>query len=318
MTSTRDPGGVLPLSVAPGPRRARWTAAGRPAPVERGAAWLIDFGIFWVVWCAGAILLIETGELGGTPRLTAPRSLAWLAVVWVLSRCYETLCLRRWGSTTGRRVLAIEVRSVDGGLPGGRAALIRAVARTPSLLAFGAGVRPLFRDPPRPAWHDRVAGTDVVRVAALEPVDEVEAPAGLIGVDDAPADATERAIREAAAGVAEVGWLRAVAEQTGARLDVAAPSWRRGDDPLLVRQRAFCLLLAALARRYPDHRGTLAAVIDRHSALDDLDGDRLRHLEGLLDEPDRARRWLGLPATASVRVLVDAPAAGQPGMRARR
>lgn len=316
--STRDPDGVLPLSVAPGPRRAGWTAAARPAPVERLAAWLIDFGIFWVVWSAGAILLIETGELGATPRVTAPRALAWLAVVWVLSWCYEALCLRRWGSTAGRRLLAIEVRAVDGVLPDGRAAVVRAVARTPSVLLLGAGIRPLWGDPPGPAWHDRVAGTDVVRVAALEPVDDVDAPAGLIGLDDPPTDATERAIRAAAPGVAEVGWLRAVAEQTGARLDVAAPSWRRGDDPPVARQRAFCLLMAALARRYPDHRGTLAAVLDHHAVLADLGGDRLRHLEGLLDEPDRARRWLGLPATASVRVLVDAPADGQPGMRARR
>jgi uncharacterized RDD family membrane protein YckC len=309
---------VPPFALATGPRRARWTAADRPTPAERGAAWLIDFGIFWVVWSAGVILLIEIGELGATPRLTAPRSLVWLVVVWVLSRCYEALCLRRWGSTAGRRVLAIEVRSVDGGLPGGRAAVVRAVARTPSVLALGAGIRPLWADPPGPAWHDRVAGTDVVRVAALEPVDDPEAPAGLIGLDDGPTDATEWAIREAAPGVAEVGWLRTVAEQTGARLDVAAPSWRRADDPVLIRQRAFCLLLAALARRYPAHRGMLAAVLDHHAVLDDLTGDRLRHLEGLLDEPDRARRWLGLPATASVRVLVDAPADGQPGMRARR
>lgn len=318
MSIAGDPASVPPLSGAVGPRRARWTAAARPTPAERGAAWSIDVGIFWVVWVAGAILLIETGELGAPPRLTAPRSLAWLAVVWVLSVGYEALCLRRWGSTAGRRVLGLEVRAVDGVRPGGRAALVRAVARTPSLLAVGVGVRPLWADPPAPAWHDRFAGTDVVRVDALEPVDDVEAPAGLLGLGDAPADATEQAIREAAPGVAEVGWLRAVAGQTAARLDVAAPSWRRGDEPLLVRQRAFCLLLAALARRYPDHRGTLARVLDHHAVLDDQPGDRLRHLDALLDEPDRARRWLGLPATASVRVLVDAPAPRQPGMRARR
>jgi uncharacterized RDD family membrane protein YckC len=312
-----DPEAVPPLA-ATSPRRAWWTAAGHADPAERVAAWLIDLGIFWVVWASGVILLIETGELGPEPRVVGPRPLAWLAVVWALSRGYEALSLRRWGSTAGRRVLGIEVRGVDGRLPGRRAAVVRAVARTPSVLALGAGVWPLWADPPRPAWHDRVAGTEVVRVTALEPVDDPEAPAGRIGLDDAPADATERAIREASPGVAELGWLRAVAEQTAARLDVAAPSWRRADDPLMVRQRAFCLLLAALARRYPVHRRTLAAVVDRHAALDDLGGDRMRRLDELLDEPDRARRWVGLPETASVRVLVDAPAEGQPGMRARR
>lgn len=317
MSATDDPHAV-PRLAATSPRRARWTAAGHAAPAERAAAWLIDLGIFWVVWAAGVVLLIETGELGPVPRLTGPRALLWLAVVWVLSRAYEALSLRRWGSTAGRRVLGIEVRGVGGRLPGRRAALVRAVARTPSVLAAAAGLWPLWADPRRPAWHDRIAGTDVVRASALEPVDDPEAPAGLVGLDDAPADATERAIREATPGVAELGWLRAVAEQTAARLDVAAPSWRRAGDPLMVRQRAFCLLLAALARRYPAHRATLAAVVDRHAALDGLGGDRLRHLDGLLDDADRARRWVGLPATASVRLLVDAPADGQPGMRARR
>jgi hypothetical protein len=85
----------------------------------------------------------------------------------------------------------------------------------------------------------------------------------------------------------------------------AAPSWRRTDDPDDVRDRAFCLLLAALAPRHPDHRGVLVAVLDAHAVLDDLGRSRLHHLTELAADHERARRWLGLPDSANVALLID-------------
>jgi hypothetical protein len=136
-------------------------------------------------------------------------------------------------------------------------------------------------------------------------------------------DATETAIRAAAPGPAEAGWLRAIAEQTTVRLDVAAPSWRRGDEPDLTRHRAVCLLVAALLPRFPDHRGVLGALLDHHAALDDIGRGRVGYLTDLTDDPPRARRWLGLPESASVALLLDTSArprteVDQPGTRARR
>lgn len=296
---TRDP------TVTTAERRFRWSAGAIAQPVERMAAWLIDGAIFWVVWVAGMILLVETGELGDPPRWVAPRALMWLVVVWVLSRCYDALSVARWGSTAGRRVLGIEVRDHRGALPARSAAFARSIARTASVLALGAGLVPLWTDPRRCAWHDRVARTMVVRTGALEPVDD-----GPGGMDDeaAPVEPTEAAIRAARTDAATAGWLRAVAEQTVTRLDVAAPSWRRGDDPATTAQRAFCLLLAALTVSYPDHRTVLHRVLGQHAVLDDVTGGRERYLAGLLSDHDRARAWLGLPDTASVDILVDAPA----------
>jgi uncharacterized RDD family membrane protein YckC len=300
-------------------RRVRWSAAAIAEPVERAAAWLIDNAIFWVVWVAGMILLVETGELGDPPRLTAPRALVWLAVVWLLSCCYDALSVARWGSTAGRRVLEIEVRDHTGSLPRVRAAAMRSVVRTLGLLMLGAGLIPLWTDPRRRALHDRAAGTTVVRAEALEPVDG--RAGGVVG-DDEPVEPTELAIRNAHVDPATAGWLRAVAAQTETRLDVAAPSWRRGDDPQQTAQRAFCLLLAALISRYPDHRLVLTRVLDGHRVLHDVTGNRERHLALLLKDHERARRWLGLPETAGVHLLVDAAAQPdrdrQPGMRARR
>lgn len=291
-------------------RRARWTSFAVAEPAERAAAFLIDGGIFWVVWVAGVILLIETGELGATPRLTAPRALAWTAVVVVGWWAYDALSISRWGSTAGRRILDIEVRDTAGGLPSRRAAVLRTCARTAGVVLFGVGIITLWRDPDGGALHDRVAGTVVVHSDELEPAGEAEG--GRIGMT-VSIDATEVAIRAAAPGPAEAGWLRAIAEQTTTRLDVAAPSWRRVEDPDLTRHRAFCLLLAALLPRFPEHRAVLVGVIDNHVVLDDLGRGRVGHLTELVDDVPRARRWLGLPESASVALLLDTSARPRSG-----
>jgi uncharacterized RDD family membrane protein YckC len=301
-------------------RRARWTSFAVAEPAERTAAFLIDAGIFWVMWVAGMILLIETGELGASPRLSAPRALVWAGVVVVGWWAYDALSVSRWGSTAGRRILDIEVRDTAGGFPTRRAALVRTCARTAGILLFGVGIVTLWRDPDRGALHDRFAGTAVVHSDELAPAGDAEG--GRIGMI-VPVDATEAAIRAAAPGPGEAGWLRAIAEQTIVRLDVAAPSWRRADDPDLIRHRAFCLLLAALVPRFPAHRAVLVGVLDNHVVLDDLGRGRVGHLTELVDDAPRARRWLGLPESASVALLVDTSArprsdAGQPGTRARR
>jgi uncharacterized RDD family membrane protein YckC len=299
-------------------RRARWTSFAFAVPGARGAAFLIDVGIFWVVWVAGMVLLVETGELGSPPRLTAGRAVAWTLVVIVLWGTYDALSISQWGSTAGRRILDVEVRDAAGGVPSRRTAALRTCVKTVGVVLLGLGIWPIWTEPERRALHDRVAGTVVVRSDELEPAGD--AAGGRIGAA-VPVDATEAAIRAAAPGPAEAGWLRAVADQTAARLDVAAPSWRRGDDPTATHQRAFCLLLAALLPRYPSHRAVLVAVLDHHAVLDDLGRARLRHLEELVDDHGRARRWLDLPESARIALLLETSArprrgtAGQAGAR---
>lgn len=301
-------------------RRARWDAFAVAEVAERAAAFLIDAAIFWVAWVAGMILLIETGELGATPRLTGPRAVVWTVVVLVAWWCYDALCVSLWGSTAGRRIVDIEVRDDTGGVPPRRAAALRTCARTIGVALCGVGLVGLWRDQDRRALHDRLAGTVVVRSDELEPAGE--APGGRISTA-APVDATETAIRAAATDPARAAWLRAIAEQTVARLDVAAPSWRRDDDAGVIGQRAFCLLLAALLPRYPGHRAVLVGVLDHHLVLDDLGRGRVGHLTELVADHGRARRWLGLPESASVSLLLDTSArpgdgAGQAGARDRR
>ncbi|HEX6257766.1 MAG TPA: RDD family protein [Euzebyales bacterium] len=282
-------------------RKARWTLFAIAGVSDRAVAFVIDAAIFWVVWMGGVIWLVESGELGTAPRPWAPRALVWAVVVLVGWLAYDALSIAAWGGTAGRRVMGIEVRDVGGGLPGRRAAAIRSCVR--AAVAVALAVRPsLLAGPERRGPHDRVAGTVVVSSAELEPAGDD--PGGRSDAA-APADATETAIRAGAPDAAMAGWLRAIAQQTGSRLDVAAPSWRRSDDPDDIRDRAFCLLLAALAPRHPDHRDVLVAVIDAHAALDDLGQGRLRHLTALVADHGRARDWLRLPESARLAVLLD-------------
>jgi uncharacterized RDD family membrane protein YckC len=285
--------------------RVRWTLFDIAAVQERIAAWLIDTGIFWALWAGGTVWLVETGELGTPPRLTAPRALVWLLIICALACAYDAACVHLWGSSVGRRIVGIEVRAASGALPDRGRAVLRAVVRLPAVLLLGAGLLAMGSDRQRRALHDRVADTVVLRSHAVDRNGE-SGDGGLVIVETAAeADANERAIILADVPARHATWLRAIAEQAEVRLDIAHPSWRDADDPAAIYRRAFCLLLARLAERYPAQRSVIVGVLDNHDELAEVEGDRQRFLQGLLAEPDRARRWMGLPDSANLRVVLD-------------
>lgn len=264
---------------------------------------MIDAAMWWCVVVAGVILLVERGEVGDPPALADPRVVLWALIAVVAWVGYDAYGVARWGGTAGRRILDIEVRTADGALADRRQAALRAVSRLGGVVLLGAGAIPVWFDPQRRALHDRLAGTVVVRGSVLEPAGE--GPGGVVG-GGPPADATEAAIRAVGPPAASAAWLRTVATQTTARLEVVAPSWRRSDGAAATRDRAFCVLLAALLRRYPDQRELLVAVIEEHAVLGDVPTGRECHLQALLDDADRARRWVGLPPGARIDLLLDA------------
>jgi uncharacterized RDD family membrane protein YckC len=286
----------------------RWTLLDLAAPHERAAAWLIDAGIFWGLLVGGLIYLTETGELGTSPRLVAPRALVWLLVVWAVSRAYDAACVHLWGSSVGRRVAGIEVRSASGTLPDRSHAVLRSVVQTPAVMLAGVGLLSIRTDRQRRAFHDQMAGTVVVRTDGVERVSG-DIDGGLVTPEPAThIDANERAIRRANVAAQQASWLRTIAEQTEVRLDIANPSWRRADDPGAIHFRAFCLLLARLLERYPAQRAVIVGVLDNHDELVEIEGSRERFLTRLLDEPERARRWIGLSDSANLRIVLDEPA----------
>lgn len=286
------------------PRCVRWTALDLAGSGARAASVIIDAGMAATVWACGMIWLVEAGELGTPVRLFTPRAWLWLVVVCAVWLLVDAAATHLFGGTIGAALAGIEVRTTPGTLPGMATAAWRALLKVPALMvlpferaaAGGRRWRPL---------HDRLTGTVVVRSSAVEAVSPGHV-GGCIGTATAEAvDANEAAIRRAGLNARRMGWLRAVADQTVVRLDIANPSWRRADDADAIRQRAFCLLLARLMARYPEQRDTLAAVVAAHDGLRDVAGDRARFLMGLLDDPVAARRWIGLVDSADVRIVLD-------------
>jgi uncharacterized RDD family membrane protein YckC len=70
-----------------------------------------------------------------------------------------------WKATTlGGIICQLRVVRIDGGVLQPLDAVVRGVTAIFSLAAFGLGALWILRDPERQAWHDKVAGTYVVRV----------------------------------------------------------------------------------------------------------------------------------------------------------
>lgn len=89
--------------------------------------------------------------------------LLWLAC-WAATGLYATASWGRGGQTLGMRPWRLRVVARDGGAPT-RAALWRRYAvATLSALAAGVGFWWAWFDRDRLTWHDRAAGTRVVRV----------------------------------------------------------------------------------------------------------------------------------------------------------
>lgn len=79
----------------------------------------------------------------------------------LLSHGYDWLFWMH-GWTPGSRLLGMRIVRLDGGAPGARGGLVRAVVAFFSDFFFGLGYLWAIWDPRRQTWHDKVAGTFVV------------------------------------------------------------------------------------------------------------------------------------------------------------
>jgi uncharacterized RDD family membrane protein YckC len=74
------------------------------------------------------------------------------------------------GATIGDIVCQLRVIRVDGSLVGPGEAIIRSLASIFSFGIFGLGCLWILRDADRQAWHDKIAGTFVVKVPRQWPI----------------------------------------------------------------------------------------------------------------------------------------------------
>lgn len=100
-------------------------------------------------------------------QLLAPDSSAVHALGTLGSVLYYVLFVGLRGQTPGKMALGIKVLGPDGGPPGAVRAFIREViGKFFSALVLCLGYLWMLWDPRRQCWHDKLAGTVVVRTEA--------------------------------------------------------------------------------------------------------------------------------------------------------
>jgi uncharacterized RDD family membrane protein YckC len=129
---------------------------------ERLGAALIDFILVAVVFSIAVSPVLEalaSHDLDEPGRLRFSLLLVYLAAMWA------------WRQTTvGNTVFHLRVQRTDGTRITVGIALVRALTLVLSVVPLGLGFWWLRWDPRRQAWHDKVAGTEVLKMPAGVPL----------------------------------------------------------------------------------------------------------------------------------------------------
>jgi uncharacterized RDD family membrane protein YckC len=148
-------------SLGPGPVE-------EAAPVERPARWeerlqagLVDFVLLAGLWAVVIYFAGRAAHVGMAGLWPAwPYLAGFLAFLGLL---YATYFTGSTGQTLGKRLTGLQVVDADGRPPGWRKALVRAVVGTAGILLAGSTLFPIFVDPARRGFHDRLLKTRVVK-----------------------------------------------------------------------------------------------------------------------------------------------------------
>jgi uncharacterized RDD family membrane protein YckC len=143
--------------------------AGSPLIGRRLLALLYDLFPALALWFVVAVpfVLVDVALSGDVRHNIGPLSpLQWLlwAACWSVTGLYATLSWRRGGQTLGMRPWRLRVVARHGGAPTRAQSWRRFAVATVSLLPAGLGFWWAWIDRDRLTWHDRAAGTRVVRV----------------------------------------------------------------------------------------------------------------------------------------------------------
>ena len=124
-------------------------------PLFRLYAALVDWFVFITIFVL--IGRTVTDGLIYNGQGTAVQDIIILFSFWVLPTGF-------WGQTPGKWVAGIIVIDQDGRIPGVAQAIPREmVGRVISIAALMVGILWILRDEDRQGWHDKIAGTYVVR-----------------------------------------------------------------------------------------------------------------------------------------------------------
>jgi uncharacterized RDD family membrane protein YckC len=180
-----------PLAATPAPRQlsssrppaaggvSRIAASAAPAGMSPGEAfhrrWLASL-IDGLICCAlsfavglvlGALMGAASGpgsEARNKPLSLSPAQVLGIAGRLALSYAYYVGMLGACGQTLGKRAMALRVTGPDGEKPSfGRAALRETIGKLVSLPVFCLGCLWMLWDSEQQTWHDKLAGTHVLR-----------------------------------------------------------------------------------------------------------------------------------------------------------
>lgn len=127
-----------------------------PPPTSLPEAWALPRASFWERMGAAfldVVLVSVLGVIVGGPPLGLLVALAYFAGMWAWK-----------GTTVGGIVLNLQVARLDGQPVTFLVALVRGLAAAFSVIVFFLGFLWIAWDPDKQGWHDKIAGTVVVRL----------------------------------------------------------------------------------------------------------------------------------------------------------
>jgi uncharacterized RDD family membrane protein YckC len=147
--------------TGPMPRTAPKQRAG---PVSRAIAYLLDALVVAVLFTGGAVITGVVASVIGAQATALARAAvsAYLLVLPAMLACYSALFWALAGRTPGMALLGLRVVAAGGRPVSWLSALVRAIA----LAYFPIGAAWALVDRRRQALHDKLARTEVVRVAS--------------------------------------------------------------------------------------------------------------------------------------------------------
>ncbi len=167
-------GTTPPLAVPPPPAATAGVgvpppAAAPPPPPPPPAGSLLamphaSFGDRAAAFGLDVVLILFARGLIDVPWWNGPNSLFLLLLV------YHVAFWTYKGTTVGGIICNLRLVRTDGAPLTFPDALVRGLASIFSLVVLGLGVFWILRDPDRQAWHDRIAGTYVIKVPRNYPV----------------------------------------------------------------------------------------------------------------------------------------------------
>ncbi|PTY08767.1 hypothetical protein DB347_04125 [Opitutaceae bacterium EW11] len=152
--SNQSPGFGASAAVAPAPAETPRTFAPPPVPISSASLERVGF---WRRLCASMLDLVLIGVMCGMLHVDG-------GFATLIFTVYHVVMWALKGTTIGGIILEIKVVRVDDRKLDWTVAIVRALAGFLSLALAGFGFIWVAFDEQRQSWHDKIAGTTIVRV----------------------------------------------------------------------------------------------------------------------------------------------------------